>query len=112
MKLFEPFTINQTTLKNRIIMPGMDTNYGDEKGNIPDKLIDYYELRAKGGVGLIIVEGAYFDKRGAGTPTMLSLDSDKRIGRFKVLVNAIKKHGAHVLIQIYHAPFAGRMISA
>ncbi len=103
MKLFEPFKINQITLKNRLIMPGMDTNYGDENGNLPDKLIDYYELRAKGGVGLIIVEGAYFDKRGAGTATMLSIDSNKRIGRFKELVSAIKKHGARTFIQIYHA---------
>jgi 2,4-dienoyl-CoA reductase-like NADH-dependent reductase (Old Yellow Enzyme family)/thioredoxin reductase/putative sterol carrier protein len=103
MKLFEPYKINQTTIRNRIIMPGMDTNFGDEEGNVPDKLIDYYELRAKGGVGLVIVEGAYFDKIGAGTSTMLSIDSNKRIGKFKELVNAIKKHGAHALIQIYHA---------
>jgi 2,4-dienoyl-CoA reductase-like NADH-dependent reductase (Old Yellow Enzyme family)/thioredoxin reductase/putative sterol carrier protein len=81
----------------------MDTNFGDEVGNFPDKLIDYYELRAKGGVGLIIVEGAYFDKRGAGTSTMLSIDSNKRIRRFKEIVSVIKKHGAHALIQIYHA---------
>lgn len=103
MKLFEPFKLNQITLKNRFVMPGMDTNFGDEEGNMPDKLIDYYELRAKGGVGLIIVEGAYFDQRGAGTATMLSIDSNKRISKFKELANAIKKHGAHALIQIYHA---------
>ncbi len=103
MKLFEPFTINKTNLRNRIIMPGMDTNFGDEEGNIPDKLIDYYELRAKGGAGLIIVEGAFFDKKGAGTATMLSIESNKRINKFKELVNTIKKHGAHALIQIYHA---------
>ncbi len=103
MKLFEPIIINKTKLKNRIIMPGMDTNFGDEEGNVPDKLIDYYELRAKGGVGLIIVEGAYFDKRGAGTATMLSIDSNKRIGKFKELVDTIKKHDTHALIQIYHA---------
>jgi len=103
MKLLEPFKLNQITLKNRLVMSGMDTNFGDEEGNIPDKLIDYYELRAKGGVGLIIVEGAYFDKRGAGTATMLSIDSNKRISRFKELVNVIKKYGTHALIQIYHA---------
>ena len=103
MKLFEPFTLNQITLKNRLIMPGMDTNFGDEEGNISDKLIAYYELRAKGEVGLIIVEGAYFDKRGAGTATMLSIDSNKRIARFQELVSVIKKHGTHALIQIYHA---------
>ncbi len=103
MKLFEPFTINNITLRNRIILPGMDTNFGDEEGNIYDKLIQYYELRAKGGVGLIIVEGAYFDHRGAGTANMLSINSNKRIGRFKELVDVIEKHGAHALLQIYHA---------
>ncbi|MBY9000322.1 MAG: FAD-dependent oxidoreductase [Candidatus Heimdallarchaeota archaeon] len=103
MKLFEPFVLNKTTLRNRIIMPGMDTNFGDEEGNIYDKLIQYYELRAKGGVGLIIVEGAYFDKRGSGTANMLSIDSNKRIARFKQLVDAIEKHGSHALLQIYHA---------
>ena len=76
-------------------MPGMDTNFGDEEGNIPDKLIKYYELRAKGGVGLIIVEGEYFDKKGAGTTTMLSIESNKRIKKFTELVSVIKKHGAH-----------------
>ncbi|MHA1224687.1 MAG: NADH:flavin oxidoreductase [Candidatus Heimdallarchaeaceae archaeon] len=103
MKLLEPFYLKHIALKNRMIMAGMDTNFGDEEGNIPDKLIQYYEQRARGGIGLIIVEGAYFDKRGAGTATMLSIDSDKRIKRFKELVHTIKKHGSHALIQIYHA---------
>jgi 2,4-dienoyl-CoA reductase-like NADH-dependent reductase (Old Yellow Enzyme family) len=103
MKIFEPFTINKTTIKNRFIMAGMDTNFGDEEGNVPDKLTDYYELRAKGGVGLIIVEAAYFDKIGAGTNTMLSIDSNKRIKGFRNIVNVIKKHGTHTLLQIYHA---------
>ena len=103
MKLLEPFTLRNITIKNRIIMPAMDTNFGDEEGNVPDKLIDYYELRAKGGAGLIIVEAAYFDKVGAGTTTMLSIDSNKRIKKFKEITEVIKKHGARCLVQIYHA---------
>ncbi|MCG3227667.1 MAG: NADH:flavin oxidoreductase, partial [Candidatus Heimdallarchaeota archaeon] len=103
MKLLEPFILNNIKIKNKIIMPGMDTNFGDEEGNVPDKLIKYYELRSKGGAGLIIVEGAYFDRVGAGTTTMLSIDSNKRIKKFKELVSAIKRHGAHTILQIYHA---------
>ncbi|MHA2307861.1 MAG: oxidoreductase [Candidatus Heimdallarchaeaceae archaeon] len=103
MKLLEPFILNNIKIKNRIIMPAMDTNFSVEEGNVPDKLIEYYELRAKGGAGLIIVEAAYFDKIGAGTTTMLSIDSNKRIKKFNELVKVIKKHGAHCLIQIYHA---------
>ncbi|TFG21006.1 MAG: hypothetical protein EU530_01570 [Promethearchaeota archaeon] len=103
MKLFEPFTLNKTVLKNRIIMPGMDTGYGNSEGDLPDILINYYELRAKGGVGLIIVEGAYFDPVGAGTSKMLGIDSNKRIPKFRKLVKALNKHGTRTLLQIYHA---------
>ena len=37
------------TLKNRIVMPPMGTNYGGEFGDFTDEHIKYYELRAKGG---------------------------------------------------------------
>ncbi len=84
-------------------MPGMDTGYGNSEGDLPDNLIKYYELRAKGGVGCIIVEGAYFDKRGAGTSKMLGIDNNRRIPKFKKLVKAIKQYGTCALLQIYHA---------
>jgi 2,4-dienoyl-CoA reductase-like NADH-dependent reductase (Old Yellow Enzyme family)/thioredoxin reductase/putative sterol carrier protein len=103
MTLLTPFRLKHLTLRNRIVMPGMDTNFGDEEGNTPEKAYRYYELRAKGGAGLIIVEAAYFDKRGAGTQNMLSLESNRRIPQFARLNAVIKKHGARTLLQIYHA---------
>jgi 2,4-dienoyl-CoA reductase-like NADH-dependent reductase (Old Yellow Enzyme family) len=103
MTLFSPFQLKHLTLRNRIVMPGMDTIFGDEEGNIVEDTYRYYERRAKGGAGLIIVEGACFDKRGAGTQNMLALDSRRRIPQFSRLVETIKKHGARALLQIYHA---------
>ncbi len=103
MRLFDPFTLKNTTLRNRIVMPGMDTNFGDEEGNIHEDTYRYYDLRARGGVGLVIVEAAYFDRRGAGTQNMLCLDSNRRISQFAGLAGTIKKHGARALLQIYHA---------
>ncbi len=103
MTLLTPFKIKHLTLRNRIVMPGMDTNFGDEEGNIAEKTYRYYELRARGGAGLIIVEGAYFDKCGAGTQNMLFLESNRRIPQFVRLCATIKKHGARTLPQIYHA---------
>jgi 2,4-dienoyl-CoA reductase-like NADH-dependent reductase (Old Yellow Enzyme family)/thioredoxin reductase/putative sterol carrier protein len=84
-------------------MPGMETNYGDEKGNITDKTIKYYQLRAKGGTGLITVESIFFDSVGRGTLNMLSIDSNKKIAGFKKLVDVIKNEGARVIGQVYHA---------
>jgi len=54
LKLFEPITIGNVTIRNRIVMPGMDTNFGDEKGQATERNLKYYELRSKGGAGLII----------------------------------------------------------
>jgi len=103
MTLTSPFQLKHLTLRNRIVMPGMDTNFGDEQGNIGEDTYRYYERRARGGAGLIIVEGAYFDKRGAGTQNMLALDSRKRIPQFTRLTEMIKRHGARTLLQVYHA---------
>jgi hypothetical protein len=46
------------TLKNKIVMPAMGTNYGNPDGTVSQRLIDYYVARAKGGFGLIVVEVA------------------------------------------------------
>ncbi len=54
-KLFEPTKIGNMTLQNRFVMAPM-TTMSNITYSIDDKLTDYYEARAKGGVGLIITE--------------------------------------------------------
>ena len=49
------------TVKNRIVMTPMGTNYGEQNGEMSFLHINYYEQRAKGGTGLIIVENASVD---------------------------------------------------
>mgnify|MGYP002246745052 FL=1 len=43
------------TMRNRIMMTPMGTNYGEQTGEMSFLHIDYYTERAKGGVGLIMV---------------------------------------------------------
>ena len=50
-KIFEPITIKRTTIKNRIAMTPMGTNYGETSGEMSNRHMNYYSLRAKGGVG-------------------------------------------------------------
>ena len=58
MKLFEPITINGVTIKNRIMMAPMCTHF-----DITTKRArTYYQQRAEGGVGLIIVESISVDQ--------------------------------------------------
>ena len=63
-KLFEPGRIGQMEVKNRIVLPPMNTNFCLNEGYISQRLIDYYEERARGGVGLLITEGMAVEAQG------------------------------------------------
>ena len=53
--LFTPFKIGNMEVKNRFVMAPMGTNSSHIDGCIANDEIDYFEARAKGGVGLIIM---------------------------------------------------------
>ncbi|MFC1943398.1 hypothetical protein ACFLWO_02315 [Chloroflexota bacterium] len=57
--LFEPINIKGLLLKNRLVMPPMFTNMATEDGEVTDRHIRHYTTRARGGVGLIIIEHSY-----------------------------------------------------
>ena len=51
--IFEPITVRRMTVKNRIVMTPMGTNYGEQNGEMSFLHINYYEQRAKGGTVII-----------------------------------------------------------
>ena len=101
--LFQPGQIGILTIPNRVVMAPMATNYPNESGGVSDVLIDYYEVRAKGGVGLIIVENCCIDyPTGKSGAVQLRLDEDRFIPGMSRLVDAVHYHGAKIAIQINH----------
>ena len=54
-KLFAPMRIGKLTIRNRIAMAPMVTQYCD-RGHVSEQQLAYYAARARGGVGLIITE--------------------------------------------------------
>ncbi|MCC0638890.1 MULTISPECIES: FAD-dependent oxidoreductase [unclassified Clostridioides] len=102
--IFEPLTIKRMNVKNRIVMPPMGTNFGGESGEFKDEHIKYYEQRAKGGTGLIIVENACVDfPLGSNGTTQIRIDHDRYIPALYKLTESLHKHGACVAIQINHS---------
>ncbi|HHF8057432.1 TPA: FAD-dependent oxidoreductase [Klebsiella pneumoniae] len=102
--LFSPLTINGMTLKNRIIMPPMGTNMATLNGEVSQEQLEYYELRAKGGTGLITIENICIDFPFASNgTTQLRIDNDQYIPRLFKLTETLHKHGACVSIQLNHA---------
>ncbi|MFS0778368.1 FAD-dependent oxidoreductase [Neobacillus sp. 3P2-tot-E-2] len=102
--IFKQGKIGNLTLKNRIVMPPMGTNLAGPQGEVSDELIAYYEERAKGGTGLIIVEFTCIDyEYGKGFIRQVRLDDDRFIPGIHALANAVHKYGAKVFVQIHHA---------
>ncbi|MFP3928781.1 MAG: NADH:flavin oxidoreductase, partial [Desulfobacteraceae bacterium] len=99
--LFSPININKMELKNRIVMTAMHLGYTPE-GEVTDRLVDFYGLRAKGGAGLIVVGGCPVDEHG-GMAGMISLNHDRFIRGLSRLTFTVKAEGAKIAAQLYQA---------
>ena len=97
-------------LRNRIVMPPMVTRYGTEDGHVTERSKNYYEARAKGGVGLIIVEATYIHPRGRAFENQLGISDEKFIPGLSELVHVIHRHGAKAAIQLHHGGREARSI--
>ena len=102
--LFSPITVKNMTVRNRIAMLPMGTNFGGQNGEFLEDHIKYYEQRAKGGTGLIIVENACVDfPLGSNGTTQIRLNEDRFIPALYNLTDRLHKQGACVAVQINHA---------
>ena len=81
-RLFQEGKIGKLTTRNRLVMPPMGTNLAREDGEVTDTQIRYYEERAQGGAGMIIVEIGGVDPGGRAIPRQIGLWDDKFIRAF------------------------------
>ena len=102
-KLLEPVTVGTISLRNRIVMPPMESRLSRPDGSVTRAMIDYYAERAKGGVGAIIIENTFVDdKESRSSLSSSGLYNDHMIAGKSELAEAIKANGAAALIQIGH----------
>ena len=100
--LFTPVRINRMTLKNRIIMPAMASYHAAVNGEATEKLIRYHEERAKGGVGMNIVEATYVARSGNSFDFGLGISDDFMIKGLSNLTEAVHRHDGKIAIQLQH----------
>jgi 2,4-dienoyl-CoA reductase (NADPH2) len=100
-RLFQPITIRNLKLKNRIIMPAIHLMYNMD-GYANERFNEFYWRRAEGNVGLIFVGGCRFDEYG-GSPGMMSLETDDFIPGYRAFTDGMHNRGAKVGVQLYHA---------
>jgi len=89
LSLFRPLTIKRLNLRNRIVMPPMAT-FMDISTLRARK---YYQERARGGVGLIIVEGTSINK----------FSSAQFVKSLSLLSETVHKEGSGIIIQLFQS---------
>ena len=101
--LLSPMNIGTMTVKNRTIMSAAEVSLGQANGKPTEKLMAYYEERAKGGVGLIIPGVTRVnDDCAASTYTQLAMSHDYHIEPMREFAERIHRHGAKLGIQLHH----------
>lgn len=101
-KLEIQLEIRGMTVRNRLVLPPLTTNYGNENGYITPEILRFYKARSRQ-MGIVIVEAAAVSPEGRIIPGGIGLWEDGQIQGMAELVQTIKAEGARAVIQINHA---------
>lgn len=96
-KLLEPIKLGSILAPNRTVMLAMGLNYIPSDQSVGQRLIDFYEERARGGCGLIIVQMEPVDSGSFHSPAIYE---NGNIAGARRLVQAIHNHGAKACVQL------------
>ena len=98
--LFSPFRLGEIEVSNRIVFTAHHTHLS---GDVPsDELVAYYESRAAGGAGLIVVEVAGVHSSARFSSNFIRADSDECIPGYRRIAQACHQHDCPVLGQLFH----------
>ena len=103
--MFTPIKIRGLELKNRIIMPGMNTKMVQEKHTIGENLVAYHAARAAGGCGLNMFEPCAVVPE-IHAPAYMGIYLDKHVEELKKITKAVHDNGGKAGVQIWHGGFA------
>lgn len=104
-RLFSEWQIRSTTVSNRIVFaPTCPTWVADPyEGVFTDQAVAYYEERAKGGCGLIIIGGTIIHREALYSEFIFpGLWDDKQIAGLAKVADAVHKHGCKLACQLLH----------
>jgi len=106
LKLLEPGQIGSLKTKNRIVKPtsSMGYQYDKDDGHITERFLHFCEAFARGGAGLMIVEGGTIDHTlSAHDYWHFRIDEDEYIPGWKKIADVVHKYNMPVLAQMVHS---------
>ncbi len=99
--LFSPLRVGPVDLRNRVVSSGHDTVMAVD-GVPGEQMVAYQEARARGGVGLVVVQVAGVHASAKYTSHVLMADDDACVPAYARLVDAVHTHGARIFQQLFH----------
>jgi len=98
--LFSSAEIGGLLIKNRIVLAPMDVGMINPDGSLTERVVDYYEERARGEVGLIITQfTAVVDDQRMDSPGVFS---GRQIFGLNYLAETVQEYGTRIFLQIAH----------
>jgi 2,4-dienoyl-CoA reductase-like NADH-dependent reductase (Old Yellow Enzyme family)/pyruvate/2-oxoglutarate dehydrogenase complex dihydrolipoamide dehydrogenase (E3) component len=101
--LFQPLTIADLTLPNRVMMTTIKLGYATKEGEVTDRHIAFYVRRAEGGAGLISTEPLYIHRNGRELPTQMGIYDDELVPGLRRLTDAVHEAGGLIMAHVNHA---------
>ncbi len=100
--VFEPCSIGNLTLKNRIIRAATHEGMAHRDGMPTDDLLRTYQDLATGGAGAIITGYVGVKQNGKTFPNMRMFDSDTYIPVYKSITDQLQQFKTPIILQIAH----------
>jgi len=101
MQILTPLTLGPRTAPNRIMFGPHVTNLGADDRSLTARHVAYYERRAAGGCGTVVIEGA--SVHGSDWPYERAPLADRCAAGWRSVVEACRPHGSLVIASLDHA---------
>jgi N-ethylmaleimide reductase len=99
--LFQPFTLGDLTLPNRIVMAPLTRNRAIPPGLVPrESSATYYAQRAS--AGLLISEGTQISQQGQGYINTPGIYTQAQVDGWRKVTDAVHQAGGRIFIQLWH----------
>lgn len=99
--LFDPITVGDLQLPNRIFMAPLTRSRASGDGRVPNELmVEYYAQRAS--AGLILSEATAITPMGVGYPDTPGIWSQEQVEGWKQVTQAVHTQGGHIFLQLWH----------
>ena len=99
--LFDPLTVGELVLPNRIVMAPLTRARAIGGGRVPNALMaQYYVQRAS--AGLILSEATSVTPQGVGYADTPGIWSDEQVAGWKLVTDAVHQAGGRIFLQLWH----------